>query len=72
VEMAPSFEEGGYFTKGEKLISIDPRSYELAAAQRRKQLKQLDAELRRLDQEKENLQVRLNIACSDVALAKAE
>jgi RND family efflux transporter MFP subunit len=72
VEMAANFEEGGFFKKDERLIGIDPRSYELVGAQRRKQLKQLDAELRRLDQEKENLQVRLNIARSDVELAKAE
>lgn len=72
VELAPSFEEGGFFTKGEELIVIDPRSYELVAAQRRKQLKQLDAELRRLEQEKENFQVRLSIARSDMELAKAE
>lgn len=72
VEMAPSFEEGGFFQKDELLIRIDPRSYELAAAQRKKQVKQLDAELRRLDQEKQNLQVSLNIARSDVELARTE
>ncbi len=71
-EMSPSFQEGGFFKEDERLISIDPRSYELMAAQRRKQLKQLDAELRRLDQEKQNLQVQLNIARSDVELTKAE
>ncbi len=72
VEMAPSFEEGGFFRKGELLIRIDPRSYELAVAQRKKQLKQLDAELRRLDQERANLEISQNIARSDVELAKAE
>lgn len=72
VEMAPSFEEGGFFRKGELLIRIDPRSYELVAAQRKKQLKQLDAELRRIDQERENLQISLDIARSDVELARAE
>jgi RND family efflux transporter MFP subunit len=72
VDLSPNFEEGGLFRKDERLISIDPRSYELVAAQRQKQLKQLDAELRRLDQEKKNFQVRLGIARSDVALAKAE
>jgi RND family efflux transporter MFP subunit len=71
-DMSPNFEEGGLFGEDERLISIDPRSYELVAAQRRKQLKQLDAELRSLDQEKENFQVRLDIARSDVELAKAE
>jgi multidrug efflux pump subunit AcrA (membrane-fusion protein) len=72
VEMAPTFEEGGFFRKGELLIRIDPRSYELAVAQRKKQIKQLDAELRRLDQERANLEISQNIARSDVELAKAE
>lgn len=72
VEMAPNFEEGGFLKKGELLIRIDPRSYELAVAQRRKQIKQLDAELRRLDQEKKNFQISLDIASSDVELARAE
>ena len=72
VDLSPNFEEGGFFRKDERLISIDPRSYELVAAQRQKQLKQLDAELRRLDQEKKNFQVNLDIARSDVGLAKAE
>ncbi|MBW2171769.1 MAG: efflux RND transporter periplasmic adaptor subunit [Deltaproteobacteria bacterium] len=71
-DMSPNFQEGGFFKEDERLISIDPRSYELVAAQRRKQLKQLDAGLRRLDQEEQNFQVRLNIARSDVELAKAE
>ena len=72
VEVAASFEEGGFFRDGELLIRIDPRSYELAVAQRKKQLKQLDAELRRLDQERKNLEISENIARSDVELAKAE
>ena len=70
VEMSPSFEEGGFIKKDELLIRIDPRSYELAVAQRKKELKQLDAELGRLRQEKINLQVTLEIARTDVKLAK--
>jgi len=70
VEMSPSFEEGGFIKKDEHLIRIDPRSYELAVAQRRKELKQLDAELGRLNQEKINLRVTLEIAQTDVKLAK--
>lgn len=72
VEMAPTFEEGGSFKKGELLIRIDPRSYELAVAQRKKQLKQVDAELRRLDQERKNLQITLKITRTDLELAKAD
>ena len=72
VDMSQSFEEGGFFKKGELLIRIDPRSYELTVAQRKKQLKQLDAQLRHLDQERKNLQLSLSIARSDIELARAE
>ena len=72
VEMDPGFEEGGFFTKGELLIRIDPRSYELAAAQREKQIKQLDAELRRIEQEKKNLAITLKIAGTDAELAMSD
>ncbi|MDY6855665.1 MAG: efflux RND transporter periplasmic adaptor subunit [Thermodesulfobacteriota bacterium] len=71
VEMSPSFEEGGFFKRDELLIRIDPRSYELAVTQREKQLKQIDAELVRLDQENKNLKVMLEIAHTDAGLAKA-
>jgi RND family efflux transporter MFP subunit len=72
VEMASDFEEGGYFREADLLLRIDPRSYELVASQKEKQLKQLDAELRRLDQESANLRVSLDIARSDMELAGAE
>ncbi len=71
-EMAPNFEEGDFIRKKELLIRIDPRSYELTVAQRKKQLKQIDAERGRLAQEKENLQTTLKITESDVQLAKAD
>ncbi|MFH1624018.1 MAG: efflux RND transporter periplasmic adaptor subunit [Pseudomonadota bacterium] len=70
VEMAPTFEEGGFFKKDSVLIRIDPRSYELAVAQRKKQLKQLDAELRRIGQERTNLEATLEIAVTDAELAR--
>lgn len=72
VGIAPEFEEGGFFQKGHLLIRIDPRSYELAAAQREKQRKQMDAELRLLGQERQNLQATLKIARTDLELAQAE
>lgn len=71
VEMSPSFEEGGFFKRGQLLIRIDPRSYKLAVTQRKKQMKQIDAELIRLDQEKKNLEITLEIARADAGLAKA-
>ncbi len=72
VELASSFNEGGFFEQGGALIRIDPRSYELAVAQRKKQLKQLDAQCSRLEQEKKNLQTSLKIGRDELELAKAE
>jgi RND family efflux transporter MFP subunit len=72
VEVATNFEEGGFFRKDELLIRIDPRSYELVAAQKEKQLKQIDAEIRLLAQEKKNLEVTLKIAWADMELARAD
>ena len=72
VEISPTFEEGGFFGEGDLLIRIDPRSYELAVAQKEKQLKQVDAELRRIDQEKANLETTLKIGINDLELARAD
>jgi len=72
VEMSSNFEEGGFFRKDELLIRIDPRSYELAVAQRKKQLKQLDAQLRSIDQERKNLQITLEISYKDAELVKED
>ena len=72
VEMSSNLKEGGVLKNGELLIRIDPRSYELDVAQKKKQLKQIDVELRRIDQEKKNLRVTLTISRKDVDLAKAE
>lgn len=72
VEIDPGFKEGNFILKGTKLIQIDPRTYELEAERRKVQIKQSEAELKRLDQEVVNLSARLKIAGSDVVLAKNE
>jgi RND family efflux transporter MFP subunit len=54
----PTFEEGNFVTRGTRLIQIDPRTDQ--------------AEIKRLEQEVLNLQARIKIAKSDVALAKSE
>jgi len=72
VEVDAAFKEGNFIPKGTKLIQIDPRTYELEVERRKVQIKQSEAELKRLDQEVVNLKTRAKIAESDVVLAKNE
>jgi RND family efflux transporter MFP subunit len=72
VGMADTFEEGGFFEKNTVLIHIDPRNYELEVDRSRVQIRQVEAEIKRLEQEILNLKASLDIAQSDTALAKAE
>jgi RND family efflux transporter MFP subunit len=71
-QIDPSFKEGGFVTKGTRLIQIDPRTYELGVQRYKVQIKQAQAEIKRLEQEVLNLQARIKIAKSDVSLAKSE
>jgi RND family efflux transporter MFP subunit len=72
VDIDPSFEEGSCVQKGATLIRIDPRNYQLAVDRRKVQIKQVEAEIKRLQQEVVNFKARIKIATSDVALAKNE
>jgi len=72
VEINSTFKEGSFIKKGTRLIQIDPRTYGLEVERRRVQIKQSDAELKRLKQEVVNLQSRVKIAKSDATLAKNE
>jgi len=72
VETDASFKEGGFVTKGTRLIQIDPRTYQLHVQRYGVQIKQAQAEIKRLEQEVLNLQARIKIANSDVSLAKSE
>jgi len=72
VAISPDFKEGNYIETGTKLLQIDPRTYELEVDRRKVQIKQSEAELKRLNQEMVNLKTRANIAKSDVSLAKKE
>lgn len=46
-EVSPSFQEGGFFEKGEVLLRIDPRDYEAAVARARSELAQARVALRK-------------------------
>jgi len=72
VDIDPVFEEGSFIPRETVLIQIDPRTYQLEVDRRRVQVKQAAAEIKRLDQEVVNLKARLEIAKSDVSLAKNE
>ena len=72
VEISPAFKEGNFINKQTRLIQIDPRTYALEVERRRVQIKQSEAELKRLDQEVVNLNMRVKIARSDVVLAENE
>ena len=72
VEISPTFKEGNFIKKGTRLIQIDPRSYGLEVERRKVQIRQSEAELKRLKQEVVNLQSRVKIAKSDATLAKSE
>ena len=72
VAIDPAFKEGSFVQKNTRLIHIDPRTYRLEVERRNVQIKQAEAELKRLAQEVINLQARVKIAGSDVKLAKNE
>ena len=72
VQADPGFKEGGFVTKGTRLIQIDPRTYQLHVDRYNVQVKQAQAEIKRLEQEVLNLQARIKIAKSDVSLARSE
>ncbi len=67
-----AFKEGAFVTTGQTLIKIDPRSYSLEVERRKIETSQVDAELKRLQQEVLNIQTSIKIAKSEAELAKAE
>jgi multidrug efflux pump subunit AcrA (membrane-fusion protein) len=72
VGLHPEFKEGGFLKRGAVIIRIDPRTYQLEVERQKVQVSQVAAELRRLQQEVQNLAASIEIAESDVALAKKE
>jgi len=69
VEVAPAFKEGSFINKGQTLIRIDPRDYALEVERRKVQVSQVEAEIKRLEQEVINLKATMKIAKSDTTLA---
>jgi RND family efflux transporter MFP subunit len=72
VDLNPGFKEGRFVQEKNRLIQIDPRTYRLVVERRKVQIRQAEAELKRLKQEVVNLEARMKIARSDVKLAKNE
>jgi len=72
VHIDAGFEAGGFVNSGKTLVRIDPRVFRLEVERQEAQIRQIQAELKRLGQEVRNTQSSLKIATSDTALAKAE
>lgn len=72
VDINPAFKEGRFVKAKTLLIQIDPRTYRLAVERANVQIKQTEADLKRLEQEVINLKARINIARSDVKLAQKD
>ena len=66
VALGPSFIEGAAVKKGDLLITVDPRSYELEVRLREVQVRQAQAELNRMAQEIRNLKADLKKAIRDL------
>ncbi|MBI4251594.1 MAG: HlyD family efflux transporter periplasmic adaptor subunit [Candidatus Tectomicrobia bacterium] len=72
IQRAPGFRSGGFIQKGDLLFEVDPRDYALAAAQRRAQIAQLEADIQRLLQEEKNTRADLTISERQLKLVEAE
>lgn len=70
--MSPKLEEGMFFKKGDLLLEIDPRSYELAVKRTHARIQQLEADLLRIEQEKKNKESDLELASEELELAAKE
>ena len=72
IQRAPGFRSGGFIRRGDLLFEVDPRDYALAAAQRRAQVAQLEADIQRLLQEEKNNRTDLTISERQLKLVQAE
>ncbi len=72
VYAAPFLREGRFVHKGDLLLRIDPRNYQLTVDSLKAQIRQAETELERLDQEKENAKEELALMEKEVELAKRE
>lgn len=70
IRRSPGFRSGGFIPKGVLLFEIDPASYKLAAAQRRAQLAQLEADIAHLRQEEKNHRAALAINQRQLKIAR--
>lgn len=72
VKISPSLEEGMYFNKGDILLEIDRRSYDLRVKQAENSILRTRAEIDRLRQELENNRINLNLAEKSLEIAEKE
>ena len=72
VAIHSAFKEGRPVRIGTKMITIDPRNYQLEVKRQQVQIEQIKAELQHLKQQERNLKASIAIAVSNVELARAE
>ncbi len=72
IDIHSSFKEGSFIKKGAVLIKIDPRKYSFEVDRQRIQIKQTEAEMKKLRQEIKNFDASIKISKSDTALAQAD
>ncbi|MFH1985730.1 MAG: HlyD family efflux transporter periplasmic adaptor subunit [Pseudomonadota bacterium] len=68
----PAFTDGGAFTAGTVLLTIDPRDYELEAARLAVQIQQARTEIEAIDQRAANLEALTALTRANAALAHTE
>ncbi|THB80108.1 MAG: efflux RND transporter periplasmic adaptor subunit [Desulfobacteraceae bacterium] len=72
IDIHPAFLNGGYISKGEVLIRIDPKSYALERKAAKVSIQQARVDLERLEQDILNLEKDRALAMENLALAKKE
>lgn len=68
----PQFVEGGFIPRGDLLVGIDQRSYELDRKAAQVRIRQIQAEIQTLDQDIENLEKEILLSQANVDLAFRE
>ena len=72
ISVSPGLREGMFFKKGDILLKIDPRSYEITVKRIRARLAQQKAEIKRIEQETKNQEANLKLAEEELELALRE
>lgn len=72
IERHPELKKGAFFSRGDVLLRLDPESYGLAKTRGTASVMNVDAQLKELDQEKENTKRLIDIEKESLELAQKE